>query len=163
MTATAVPRRRTGGKISSGLLVDYTVPDRKGDHIRLITTILDPAEATAQQLAARYHERWEAETGFAQLRPLSRLRHTRPQIRGIASFAMARLNWRSHPDDHRLVRVEVAPEAGVLPQPVLLITAQLGRSACRTAMLPANDGYRFSVYWAGQEGVGCNYTRLSWK
>lgn len=49
-------------------VVDYTVPDRKGDHIRLITTILDPAEATAQQLAACYHERWEAETGFAQLK-----------------------------------------------------------------------------------------------
>lgn len=28
-------------------VVDYTVPDRKGDRIRLITTILDPAEATA--------------------------------------------------------------------------------------------------------------------
>ena len=49
-------------------VVDYTVPDRKGEHIRLITTILDPAEATAQQLAACYHERWEAETGFAQLK-----------------------------------------------------------------------------------------------
>jgi hypothetical protein len=49
-------------------VVDYTVPDRKGDHIRLITTILDPAEATGQQLAACYQERWEAETGFAQLK-----------------------------------------------------------------------------------------------
>ncbi|MFI6888830.1 IS4 family transposase [Streptosporangium canum] len=49
-------------------VVDYAVPDRKGDHIRLITTILDPAEATAQRLAACYHERWEAETGFAQLK-----------------------------------------------------------------------------------------------
>jgi hypothetical protein len=49
-------------------VVDYTVPDRKGDHIRLTTTILDPTEATAQQLAACYHERWEAETGFAQLK-----------------------------------------------------------------------------------------------
>ncbi|MEU8365339.1 transposase, partial [Nonomuraea sp. NPDC048882] len=49
-------------------VVDYTVPDRKGEHIRLITTVLDPAEATAQQLAACYHKRWEAETGFAQLK-----------------------------------------------------------------------------------------------
>nr|WP_260408347.1 IS4 family transposase [Planomonospora venezuelensis] len=49
-------------------VVDYTVPDRKGEHIRLITTILDPAEATAEQLAACYQERWEAETGFAQLK-----------------------------------------------------------------------------------------------
>ncbi|WP_449063851.1 transposase [Planomonospora algeriensis] len=49
-------------------VVDYTVPDRRGEHIRLITTILDPAEATAEQLAACYQERWEAETGFAQLK-----------------------------------------------------------------------------------------------
>lgn len=45
-------------------VVDYTVPDRKGDHIRLITSILDPAEATAEQLASCYHQQWEAETGF---------------------------------------------------------------------------------------------------
>jgi hypothetical protein len=49
-------------------VVDYTVPDRKGERIRLITTILDPAEATAEQLAHCYHERWEAETGFDQLK-----------------------------------------------------------------------------------------------
>ncbi|WP_196470134.1 IS4 family transposase [Planomonospora sp. ID91781] len=49
-------------------VVDYTVPDRRGEHIRLITTILDPGEASAQQLAACYQERWEAETGFAQLK-----------------------------------------------------------------------------------------------
>ncbi|SNR96954.1 transposase, IS4 family [Streptosporangium subroseum] len=49
-------------------VVDYTVPDRKGDHIRLITTILDPAEVTAGRLASCYHQRWEAETGFDQLK-----------------------------------------------------------------------------------------------
>jgi hypothetical protein len=32
-------------------MVDYTVPDRKGEHIRLITSILDPTEATAEDLA----------------------------------------------------------------------------------------------------------------
>ncbi|MFI9836371.1 hypothetical protein ACIHFD_05020 [Nonomuraea sp. NPDC051941] len=42
-------------------LVDYTVPDRKGEHIRLITYILDRAEATAEDLARCYHDRWEAE------------------------------------------------------------------------------------------------------
>ncbi|MFD1540526.1 IS4 family transposase [Nonomuraea guangzhouensis] len=49
-------------------VVDYSVPDRKGDHIRLITSILGPAEATAEQLASCYHQRWEAETGFDQLK-----------------------------------------------------------------------------------------------
>lgn len=49
-------------------VVDYTVPDRKGDHIRLITSILDTAEATAEHLASCYHQRWEVETGFDQLK-----------------------------------------------------------------------------------------------
>ncbi|WP_433357409.1 IS4 family transposase [Microtetraspora malaysiensis] len=47
-------------------VVDYTVPDRKGEHIRLITSILEPAEATA--VARCYHDRWEAETGIDQLK-----------------------------------------------------------------------------------------------
>jgi hypothetical protein len=49
-------------------VVDYTVPDRRGEHIRLITSLLDPDEASAEQLAACYHERWEAETGYRQLK-----------------------------------------------------------------------------------------------
>jgi hypothetical protein len=35
---------------------------------RLITTILDPLEAPAQELAALYHERWEIETAFDELK-----------------------------------------------------------------------------------------------
>jgi hypothetical protein len=46
-------------------VVEYTVPDRIGDSkretIRLITSILDPADASAIELAAAYHERWEIE------------------------------------------------------------------------------------------------------
>ena len=35
---------------------------------RLVTTILDPAQASAQALAALYHERWEIETVFGELK-----------------------------------------------------------------------------------------------
>jgi IS4 transposase len=35
---------------------------------RLITTILDPEQAPAKQLAALYHERWEIETAFDELK-----------------------------------------------------------------------------------------------
>ena len=35
---------------------------------RLITTVLDPAEAPAAELAALYHERWESEGAFAELK-----------------------------------------------------------------------------------------------
>lgn len=46
-------------------VVEYDVPDRIGDGkrevIRLITTLLDPLDAPAIELAAAYHERWEIE------------------------------------------------------------------------------------------------------
>jgi hypothetical protein len=35
---------------------------------RLITTILDPKQAPAQELAALYHERWEIETALDELK-----------------------------------------------------------------------------------------------
>ncbi|HZA71843.1 MAG TPA: IS4 family transposase [Propionibacteriaceae bacterium] len=53
-------------------VVEYTVPDRpgngRGETFTLITTILDPARAPAGQLARAYHQRWEHETGNAQLK-----------------------------------------------------------------------------------------------
>jgi hypothetical protein len=52
-------------------VVEYDVTDRgegDGGTIRLITTILDPADADAATLAGVYHERWEHETGNDQLK-----------------------------------------------------------------------------------------------
>jgi hypothetical protein len=53
-------------------VVEYEVPDRAGDGkdelIALVTTITDLRHAPAPALAAAYHERWEHETGNAQLK-----------------------------------------------------------------------------------------------
>jgi hypothetical protein len=53
-------------------VIEYDVPDREGDGkdelIVLITTITEFRAATAQALADAYHERWEHETGNAQLK-----------------------------------------------------------------------------------------------
>jgi hypothetical protein len=43
------------------------VPDSEPLY-RLLTTILDPKKAPAEQLAALYHERWEIETAFDELK-----------------------------------------------------------------------------------------------
>lgn len=43
---------------------------------RLLTTILDPEEAPAKELAALYHERWEIETTLAELKTHLRGRQT---------------------------------------------------------------------------------------
>ena len=53
-------------------VIEYEIPDRDGDSelIALITTITDPATASAQELAEAYCQRWEEETGNDQLKEL---------------------------------------------------------------------------------------------
>ena len=38
------------------------------EEYRLVTSILDPAKAPAEELAALYHERWEIETSYGELK-----------------------------------------------------------------------------------------------
>lgn len=51
-------------------VVDYQLKGVEGAEpiYRLITTILDPNQAPAQELAALYHERWEIETALDELK-----------------------------------------------------------------------------------------------
>src|SRR3954454_953166 len=61
-------RHDTGGVTVR--VIDYRlegVPDAEPLY-RLITTLLDPADAPAAELAALYHERWESEGAFAELK-----------------------------------------------------------------------------------------------
>jgi hypothetical protein len=70
-------------------VVEYDVPDRAGNGtgelIVLLSTILDPADAHADELAAAYHQRWEEETGNDQLKthlrgPAKVLRSKLPEL-----------------------------------------------------------------------------------
>lgn len=53
-------------------VIEYDVPDRDangtGELVVLLTTITDPADARADELAGAYHQRWEQETGHDQLK-----------------------------------------------------------------------------------------------
>jgi hypothetical protein len=53
-------------------VIEYDVPDRVGDGahevIVLLSTITDPADASAEELADVYHQRWEQETAHDQLK-----------------------------------------------------------------------------------------------
>jgi hypothetical protein len=51
-------------------VIGYTVEGAAADEpwYRLITTILDPQRAPAEELAALYHERWEIETAFDEFK-----------------------------------------------------------------------------------------------
>jgi hypothetical protein len=60
------------GKARYVRVIEYEVPDRDGngkdERIILVTTITDYRQATAETLARAYHQRWEHETGNAQLK-----------------------------------------------------------------------------------------------
>ena len=54
-------------------IVDYRVTTGVGDtvtvsDIRLLTTLLDPHEAPARAIAEAYHQRWESENGYQELK-----------------------------------------------------------------------------------------------
>jgi hypothetical protein len=55
-------------------IIEYTVTTTSDDGtprtetFRLVTTLLDPLTAPARQLAELYHERWEIEIGYAELK-----------------------------------------------------------------------------------------------
>jgi hypothetical protein len=68
--------RQRGKPAAPGRLVrviSYTVTTRtkagtSTQDVRLITTLLDPARAPAAQVAALYHERWESEGSYLELK-----------------------------------------------------------------------------------------------
>jgi Transposase DDE domain/Insertion element 4 transposase N-terminal len=51
-------------------VIEYTLPGTQGHETRyrLLTSLLDPEQAPALQLAALYHERWEVESVFDELK-----------------------------------------------------------------------------------------------
>jgi hypothetical protein len=66
---------RAGGDIDEHLarivrVVEYEVPDRNptGELITVITTICDPYDTPALDLAAAYHERWEEESALDEIK-----------------------------------------------------------------------------------------------
>ena len=51
-------------------VIEYRVDD--GETVRLLTDLLDPDEYPAAEMAALYHQRWEAESAFRQIKTFQR-------------------------------------------------------------------------------------------
>lgn len=79
---TSLQRRRRGLIVR---VIDYTLTVTTSDgtsrteQYRLLTTILDPDQAPATDLATCYHQRWESETSYGHLK--TRLRGPRAVLR----------------------------------------------------------------------------------
>jgi transposase IS4-like protein/DDE family transposase len=69
--AEITPPRKSGMAPVRVRVVEYKLPavtDGKDELYRLITTILDPVQAPAKELAVVYHERWDIEGFFKQIK-----------------------------------------------------------------------------------------------
>lgn len=68
--AEVIPPKKSGMVSFRLRVVEYKLPDGNGDDelYRLVTTILDHQESPAKELAAIYHERWDIEGFFKQIK-----------------------------------------------------------------------------------------------
>ena len=83
-TSQAKPRDQLSGQPTVAQVVrviEYRLPDAQaGDKpYRLITSLLDPTQAPALELAALYHQRWQVESTFDELK--THLRQSRRVLR----------------------------------------------------------------------------------
>jgi hypothetical protein len=106
-------------------VIDYTIDDGRDQEgsYRLLTTILDPEEASAVDLAAAYAERWEIESVFDELK--THQRGARTVLRSKSPDLVAQEIW-GHLCCHFAIRTlmwEAADQAKVDPDRVSFVAA----------------------------------------
>ena len=120
-------------------VVDYTVDDgrdRDTGPFRLFTTILDPTEVTATELAAAYAQRWEIESAFDELK--THQRGARTVLRSKSPALVLQELW-GHLCCHYAIRTlmfEAAHHAHVDPDRVSFVAAL---RITRRSLLQARD------------------------
>ena len=106
-------------------VIEYTIEDGReptGPY-RLLTTILDPSEAPAAELAAAYAQRWEIETAFDELK--THQRGPRAVLRSKSPDLVTQEIW-GHLCCHYAIRslmVEAATHCGHDPDRVSFVAA----------------------------------------
>jgi len=121
---TSGPNRATTEPLTVRV-IDYTIDDGRDNHeeYRLLTTILDPAEASAEDLATVYSERWEIENVFDELK--THQRGPRAVLRSKSPDLVTQEIW-GHLCCHYAIRtlmVDAAAHAGRDPDRVSFVAA----------------------------------------
>lgn len=107
-------------------VVEYSIDDGRGEQLgpfRLFTTLLDPAEVTATELAAAYAQRWEIESVFDELK--THQRGARTVLRSKSPALVEQEVW-GHLCCHYAIRTlmfEAAHDAKVDPDRVSFTAA----------------------------------------
>lgn len=114
------------GKAFRVRLIDYTVDNHTGQEpseIRLFTTVMDPGDIGAQELAVAYTQRWEIETAFDELK--THQRGARVVLRSRSPDMVHQEIW-GHLCCHYAIRTlmcEAAHHAGRDPDRVSFVAA----------------------------------------
>jgi hypothetical protein len=106
-------------------VIDYSIDDGRDnpEHYRLFTTILDPVQAPATELAAAYVQRWEIELAFDELK--THQRGPRTVLRSKSPELVQQEIW-GHLCCHYAIRslmAEAAAHAGHDPDRVSFVAA----------------------------------------
>jgi hypothetical protein len=107
-------------------VVEYSIDDGRGTVMgpfRLFTTLLDPAEVSAVELADSYRQRWEIETAFSELK--THQRGSKVVLRSKSPALVAQEIW-GHLCCHFAIRTlmfEAAHSGGVDPDRVSFTAA----------------------------------------
>lgn len=107
-------------------VVDYDIDDGRGEPMgpfRLFTTLLDPDEVTATELAAAYAQRWEIESAFDELK--THQRGPKMVLRSKSPALVEQEIW-GHLCCHYAIRTlmfEAAHDADVDPDRVSFVAA----------------------------------------
>ncbi len=106
-------------------VIDYRIDDGRAndEHYRLFTTILDPGDVSALDLAAAYAQRWEIESAFDELK--THQRGPRTVLRSKSPDLVLQEIW-GHLCCHYAIRTlmwEAADNVGVDPDRVSFVTA----------------------------------------
>jgi hypothetical protein len=130
--STVYPSYRHRQQQRAGIVVrviEYTIDDpgrpNRGERYRLVTSLLDPAQAAAQALAHTYHERWEQETLNDELKthqlgraPAPALRSRRPREVVQEVYGLLLAHWAV-----RRLMAEAASQHGLDPDRLSFIGA----------------------------------------
>ncbi len=106
-------------------VIDYTIEDGRehSDTYRLLTTIVDPKEASAEELALAYSQRWEIESALDELK--THQRGPRTVLRSKSPDLVLQEIW-GHLCCHYAIRTlmwEAADQAGRDPDRVSFVAA----------------------------------------
>ncbi len=107
-------------------VVEYSIDDGRGTEMgpfRLFTTLLDPTEVTATELAAAYAQRWEIESVFDELK--THQRGSKAVLRSKSPALVLQEIW-GHLCCHYAIRTlmfEAAQDADVDPDRVSFVAA----------------------------------------